>query len=118
MRHDPTAIVERYLTCLVEHDWDGLSDLCSPDVIRVGPFSDAYTNRRSYIEYISALMPTLLSYELRPQRIVTDGNVAVVQLAEMMEIGGSGVETKEVLVIDVGDDGLIRRIEIYLQVKN
>lgn len=115
MRPDPTAVVEQYLRCLVDHDWEGLADLCSPDVVRVGPFSDTYTPRRAYLDFISALLPTLRAYELRPGRITAQGNVVVAQLTESMEIGGVDTETREALVVDIGDDGLIQRIEIYIQ---
>ena len=117
MEPDPTPVVERYLRCLVAHDWAGLAAVLSPDVVRVGPFGDTYRPRRPYLEYLSRLMPTLKAYRLGLERIVARGTVAVAQLSETMEVDGKPVETKEALVFDVGPDGLIARIEIYIQAR-
>lgn len=115
MTTDPTATVERYLRCLVDHDWEGLGDCLSPDVVRVGPFGDTYTPRQPYLEYLSSLMPTLREYTLDVERVTAQGQVAVAQLSETMAIEGTRVETREALVFEVGPDGRIRRIEIYIQ---
>ncbi len=114
MTTDPTTTVERYLGCLVAHDWAGLSECLSADVVRVGPFGDTYTGP-AYLDFISALMPTLRGYALELDRMTTQGRVAVAQLSETMEIDGATVETKEALVFEVDPDGRIRRIEIYIQ---
>ena len=114
MTADPTAVVERYLGCLVAHDWEGLADCLAADVVRIGPFGDTYSGP-AYLDFISALMPTLRGYAMTVDRVTTDGPVAVAQLSETMEIDGAAVETKEALVFEVGPEGRIRRIEIYIQ---
>lgn len=115
MRSDPESTVRRYLDGLVSHDWAAVTGCLHPDVVRVGPFADTYSSRDPYVEFLAALMPTLVDYRLAVERLVTGGPVVMVQLSETMDIGGSEDVTREVLVFDTDPDGLITRIEIFIQ---
>jgi hypothetical protein len=112
---EPETIVLRYLDHLVNHDWVALTECLHPDVVRVGPFGDAYTPRRPYVEFLSSLLPTLVNYDLTIERTVAHQSVVVVQLSEAMEIKGSPDVTREVLVFDTDRAGLITRIDIFIQ---
>ena len=115
MIYEPKAVVLGYLERMVAHDWVALADCLHPDVVRIGPFGDVFTPRRPYIDYLSALLPTLVDYDLAVERVVSDRSVVMVQLTETMEIAGSVDVTHEVLVFETDADVLITRIEIFIQ---
>ncbi len=115
MTDEPETVVLRYLARMVAHDWVALAECLHPDVVRVGPFGDVFTPRRPYVDYLAALLPTLVDYDLAVERVVSDRSVVVVQLTETMEIAGSRDVTHEVLVFDTDAAGLITRVEIFIQ---
>jgi len=115
MAGDGTSTVERYLDRLVAHDWEAMAACLDDDVVRVGPFGDTYTPRGPYVSFLSSLMPSLPGYAMRVDRVLHCGRVSVVELTETIDAGGTPVETPEVLVFDLGDDGLITHISIYIQ---
>jgi len=108
-------IVEQYLGAMVAHDWEEMAACLSDDVVRVGPFGDTYTPKAPYVAFLSDLMPKLPGYAMHVERLVDAGTTAVVELSETVEVGGAVVVTPEVLVVDLGVDGLITRIAIYIQ---
>jgi hypothetical protein len=112
---DPESVVLRYLDSMVAHDWAAMSLCLHRDVVRVGPFGDTYTPRAPYLEYLSALLPTLIDYDLVVARTLSRGSVVMVQLSETMELDGSPDVTQEVLVFDTDASGLIIRIDIFIQ---
>lgn len=112
---EPESVVLRYLDRMVAHDWAAMTECLHPDVVRVGPFGDEYTPRRPYVDYLSALLPTLVNYELIIERTVAEQSVVLVQLTESMEFGGSMDVTHEVLVFETDPAGLITRIDIFIQ---
>ena len=109
------GVVERYLRAVVAHDWDDLAACLAEDVVRVGPFGDTYTPRGPYVEFLSGLMPTLAGYDMKVERVLYAGSVAVAQLSETVEIDGAAVVTPEALVFDLDASGRIARIGIYIQ---
>jgi limonene-1,2-epoxide hydrolase len=112
-----TTIVKRYLETMVAHDFDAMSACLAEDVIRVGPFGDTYTPRDVYVAMLSDLMPTLPGYSMRIDRVAelqTD-RLVLVELTEVVEIGGVPLATPEALVFELDDDGLIAHISIYIQ---
>ncbi|MDE3087533.1 MAG: nuclear transport factor 2 family protein [Acidobacteriota bacterium] len=110
-----TGIVERYLEAVVGHDWEALTSCLAEDVVRVGPFGDAYTPRDPYVAFLAGLMPGLPGYSMRVDRVTYAGNRAFAELSETVEVDGAPLETPEALVFDLDDEGLIARIGIYIQ---
>jgi ketosteroid isomerase-like protein len=110
-----SAAIEQYLRCLEAHDWDGFAACLTDDVVRVGPFGDTYTPKETYVAFISALMPTLVDYELRVDRVIEAGDVVTVELTETMTWDGRRIETPEALVFDLAADGRIAHIGIYIR---
>jgi limonene-1,2-epoxide hydrolase len=112
-----TTIVERYLETMVAHDFDAMASCLAEDVIRVGPFGDTYTPRDVYVAMLSDLMPTLPGYSMRIDRVaeLQTERLVLVELTEVVEIGGVPLETPEALVFELDDDGLIAHISIYIQ---
>ena len=109
------GVVERYLRAVVAQAWEDLAACLTEDVVRVGPFGDTYTPRRAYLEFLSALMPTLAGYDMKVHRVIYAESVAVAQLSETVEIDGAAVVTPEALVFDLDESGRIARVEIYIQ---
>jgi hypothetical protein len=109
------STVLRYLDCMVAHDWQAMTGCLHPDVVRVGPFGDTYSPRGPYVEFLSSLLPTLINYDLVIIRTLARDSVVIVQLAETMELRGATDTTREVLVFDTDEEGLITRIEIFIQ---
>ena len=108
-------VVERYLAAVAGQDWETLAASVTDDIIRIGPFGDVYTGRDAYVEFLSALMPTLPGYSMDIARIsyVDNGARAVAELSETVEIDGAPLVTPEVLLFDLAPDGRIARVEIF-----
>ena len=46
-------IVERYLECLTDHDWDGLATtIAEQGLTREGPFCDLIEGKAHYLAYL------------------------------------------------------------------
>jgi hypothetical protein len=110
--------VERYLQAIVAHDWDGLADTLTPDVVRTGPFFDVYDGRDGYVEFISRLMPTLPNYSMAINSIsyVDDDRRAYAELSETLDVDGAPHTTPEVLVFGLTDNR-IASVDIFIKRK-
>ena len=110
-------VVERFLSCMTRHDWDGLGACVTDDVVRVGPYGDTYRGRDDYVAFVSGLLPTLAGYEMKVHRVVysADGRVGTAELSEAVEVDGRVVITPESLVFDVDDSGQIVHLAVYIQ---
>ncbi|MEY2459162.1 MAG: hypothetical protein QOG30_992 [Acidimicrobiaceae bacterium] len=107
-----TPIVERYLEALTSHDWDGLRDCLSVDVVRIGPYNDEYRGADAYVGFLSALMPTLPDYSMDVARVTYVDDRAFVELAETV----GGVRTDEALVFEISDDRIVR-VDVYIKTR-
>jgi hypothetical protein len=108
-------VVRRYLERMVAHDWEAMAGCLAEDVVRVGPFGDTYTPRDPYVAFLSELMPALPGYSMRIDRMLVMGRTVVVELTEFVEVGGSPLETPEVLLFDLDAESKIAHIAIYIQ---
>jgi ketosteroid isomerase-like protein len=107
--------VTRFFERMGALDWDAMAACLAEDVARVGPYRDEKQGRAGYRDFLAATIEALDDYHLEIQRIWSDGPHAVAQLAESMNIDGRPRRTDEAIVLDVGPDGLISRVEVYLQ---
>lgn len=110
-----TGVVEKYLRAVVDHDWATLSECLAEDVVRVGPYGDTYAPKAPYVAFLEELMPSLEGYSMHVERIVDAGSVVVAELTETVEIGGKVHVTPEALVFDLGDDGRIAKVDIFIK---
>ncbi len=110
-----TTIVETYLDRMVAHDFDAMAACLAENVVRVGPFGDTYTPRGPYVAFLSELMPTLPGYSMEISRVEVMDRLVLVELTEVVEIGGEPIVTPEALVFELDEDGLIAHISIYIQ---
>lgn len=112
---DPVAIVSQFFDRMAAFDWEAMAGCLAHDVVRVGPYRDVKSGRDDYRDFLAATIDALDDYELVVQRIWSDGTRAVAQLSETMSIDGRRRRTDEAIVLDLGPDGLIARVEVYLQ---
>jgi hypothetical protein len=110
-----TSIVETYLQTMVAHDFEAMAACLAEDVVRVGPFGDTYTPRQVYVDFLSELMPSLPGYAMTISRVVVMDTLVLVELTEVVEIGGQPLTTPEALVFELDAQGLIAHISIYIQ---
>ena len=111
------AVVRRYLDAVAAHDWDAAGDCLSQDVLRIGPFGDAYQGREQYLAFLSHLVPTLAGYRMEIERVLAAGTAGTVvaQLTETVEMDGKTVVTPESLIFEFDEHDAIREIRIYIQ---
>jgi hypothetical protein len=108
-------VVERYLECVGRtHDWDALRDCLTDDVVRIGPYGDAYEGKEAYVAFLTDLMPRLTGYEMHVDRVTYASDVAHAELSETVEVDGRATVTPEALVFDLEGDR-IRRIQVFVQ---
>ena len=106
-------IVEDYLAALTSHDWNALRDCLCDDVVRVGPYHDEYRGRDAYVDFLSALMPTLPGYSMDVARVTYADDLAFAELAETV----GEVRTDEALVFEIAGDGRIARVDVFLKTR-
>lgn len=109
------ATVARFFDRMGALDWDAMAECLAADVVRVGPFRDVERGRDGYRDFLARTISALAGYRLDVQRIWSDGERAVAQLSETMTVDGRPRRTDEAIVLDLGPDGLVVRVEVYLQ---
>lgn len=109
--------VERYLTCMGAHDWDGLAATIADDgLTREGPFCDRVEGKARYVTFLRNIITSLNGYELAVQRIshVSD-QLSYVELSETFEADGVRTEYPECILFERGDDGLISHVSVFIK---
>jgi ketosteroid isomerase-like protein len=110
------GIVERYLDAIASHNWDVVDECIADDIVRVAPYGDRYAGRDEYLAFITDLMPKLAGYAMKLYRVTYPSDaLAYVELSETVELDGKRMRTPEVLVFELGGDGRIARVEVYVQ---
>ncbi len=109
------ATVRRFFDRMGAFDWDAMAACVAPDVVRVGPYRDVKQGRDDYRDFLATTIAALEGYVLAVQRVWSDGTHAVAQLSETLVVDGRRRRTDEAIVLDLGPDGLIHRVEVYLQ---
>jgi SnoaL-like domain len=112
-----TGVVERYLTCLAAHDWDGLAaTIADEGLTREGPFCDRIEGKDHYIGYLRKVLTELKGHRLDVQRVShVDNRVSFVELTEAFEIDGVPAEWPECLLFEQRDDGLISHVSVFFK---
>jgi ketosteroid isomerase-like protein len=112
---DAIAVAGRFFDRMGAFDWDAMAECVAEDITRVGPFRDVKVGRDDYRDFLATTIEALDDYVLAVQRIWSDGERAVAQLSETLTVDGRPRRTDEAIVLDIGPDGLIHRVEVYLQ---
>ncbi|MGA8725481.1 MAG: nuclear transport factor 2 family protein [Acidimicrobiales bacterium] len=110
-----TASVERYLAAMGAQDWSGLAaTLTDGDFERIGPYCDVIPSKSEYVAYLDRVVSSLPEYRLTHDRMVSTEEVVYAEITESCVQAGERMAFPEVLVFDLADDGLIRRIQVYM----
>jgi len=109
--------VERYLTCMAAHDWDGLAATIVDDgLVRDGPFCDVVEGKQAYVDFLRGIITSLRGYELRVSRVTHDSDrLSYVELSETFEVDGQPTTYPECLVFERDDAGLICRVSVFMK---
>jgi hypothetical protein len=111
--------VEDYIEYYGSHQWDQLKTIFDTgDFKRIGPYLDVFTDVTQYVDFLEEVVPTMgADYELQVERIVyaPGEKVAFAQLIEHLELDGEMTDIPETIVFDLNDEGLIRRMSLYLK---
>jgi hypothetical protein len=110
-----TSIVEAFFAYLTARDWDHLGVVLSQDVERVGPFADKITGRDRYVDFLRGTVPSEYRNDVRRIIPASDGRAAFARVTEHLRYGELERSLEEAYSFDIGDDGLISRVEIYWQ---
>ena len=110
-------MVERYLKCLADHDWDGLATTIADEgLVREGPFCDVVEGKARYVAYLRKVLTQLKGHRLEVQRVShVDTRLSYVELTEAFEIDGTTTEWPECILFERGDDGLIARVSVFFK---
>jgi hypothetical protein len=113
------GIVEDFVRCYAERDWEGLASCFNHDDFeRVGPYVDVISSAREYLDFLQRVVPTMGDdYALEADRIVymPEQKVAFAQLREHLRVDGQMTDIPEAIIFDLDGDGRIRRMRLYLQ---
>jgi limonene-1,2-epoxide hydrolase len=111
----PTSIVEGFFAYLTARDWEHLRVALRQNVERVGPFADKITGRDRYLDFLRGTVPSEYRNDVRRIVAASDGRAAFARVTEHLRYGDQKRSLEEAYSFDIGEDGLISRIEIYWQ---
>ena len=112
---EAAAVAARFFDRMGHFEWEAMGACVAEDVARVGPYRDQKSGREDYQQFLAETIEALDGYRLDVQRIWSDGTHVVAQLSETLDWEGRPRRTDEAIVLDIGADGLIARVEVYLQ---
>ncbi|MGZ4693305.1 MAG: hypothetical protein ACXWA3_06730 [Acidimicrobiales bacterium] len=95
-------------------EWGPLGALVDAERFeRVGPFKDAMS-WSEYVEFLTAWATTSY-WECTFKRITETGYLVFLELEERMAPGDTANAVNSLSVYELADDGLIRHLDVYLQ---
>jgi SnoaL-like domain len=111
-----TGVVERYLKCLADHDWDGLATTIADEgLVREGPFCDVVEGKEHYVAYLRKVLNQVKGHRLEVQRVShVDTRLSYVELTEAFEVDGAPAEWPECILFEQRD-GLISRVSVFFK---
>jgi hypothetical protein len=111
------GVVERYLECLADHDWDGLATTIADEgLVREGPFCDVVEGKEHYVAYLRKVLTQLEGHRVEVQRVShVDSRLSYVELTEAFKIDGTAAKWPECILFEQRDDGLISRVSVFFK---
>jgi limonene-1,2-epoxide hydrolase len=111
------AAVEEYLRAFAARDWTAFGAILSDQRLRrVGPFMDVIESKEDYVEFLSNLMPTLINYEVRVDRISATGpRRFLVELSEIFDVNGVRTEYPQADLFEVDAGGKVCGVSIFMK---
>lgn len=109
--------VERYLTCMAAHDWDGLAaTIADHGLTREGPFCDRIEGKQRYVAFLRDVISSLNGYQLNVQRVAhVSGRMCYVELSETFHVDGVFTEYPECILFERDENGLISHVSVYIK---
>lgn len=108
-------VVEQYLAALTAKAWSDLAATLSADQFeRVGPFQDIITAKERYVEFLDRVVSPLESYAVVCHRVTSSEHVDCAEVTESFVFEGVPMAFPEVLVFDLSEERLIRRVQVYM----
>jgi len=111
------SAVEKYLSCMAAHDWDGLAATITDDgLTREGPFCDRIEGKQPYVEYLRNIISSLENYRVDVHRIshVSD-RVSFVELSETFTVDDVPTTYPECILFERNADGLICHVSVFIK---
>jgi predicted SnoaL-like aldol condensation-catalyzing enzyme len=111
------SVVDEYLRCLGSHDWPGLArTIADQGLHRDGPFCDVIEGKDAYVAFLEGIVDKLPNYGLKVSRTSPLGDDLVyVECSETFDVDGVATEYPECLVFELADDGLIRKVSVFMK---
>jgi limonene-1,2-epoxide hydrolase len=111
------SIVERYLTCMAAHDWDGLAaTITDDDLIREGPFCDVVEGKERYVAFLRGILTSLQGYRVDVHRVShVSERTSFVELTETFDVDGTSTSYPQCILFEQGDDGLISYVSVFIK---
>ena len=109
-------IVERFFSHLTAREWEELCTTLDKEVVRIGPFGDELNGRAVYLDFLRATVPS--DYGNDVLRVIgsPDGVFAFAKVTEHLRYGEEEeLHLDEAYSFEIGEDGLICRVEVYWQ---
>ena len=108
-------IVERYFSHLTAREWSDLGAILDQEIVRIGPFGDQLTGRQVYLDFLRTTVPSDYGNDVLRVIGTPDGRFASAKVTEHLRYGEEELHLDEAYSFDIGEDGLICRVEIYWQ---
>ena len=107
--------VTRYLESLNAQDWEAMgATLTDGPFERVGPFCDVIADKAAYLEFLDGIVSTLENYTVRTRRVSVADGAVYAEINESFVLEGTRMDFPEILAFDIGGDGLITRVQVYI----
>jgi hypothetical protein len=112
-------VIVRFWKGIDTHDWDLVASTLADDFVRVGMRGDEADTSRgkaSYLEFVSKVVGKMDHHDNKQRRMFrsADGRIAVVECVETIRPPGEPELVMEFLnVLDLNDEGLISKLDIY-----
>jgi hypothetical protein len=107
--------VGRYFSHLTAREWNELGTVLDQEVVRIGPFGDQLIGRQVYLDFLRATVPTDYGNDVLRVISTPDGRFASATVTEHLRYPEEELHLDEAYSFDIGEDGLISRVEIYWQ---
>lgn len=114
------ALMTEFMAALPARDWPRLSATLAPHVERIGPEGsegDGVVGRDGYVSWLAGFADPLYEYGWTVHRIIysDDGRTAVVDCSTryLLTREAEPFGYRLVMVFDMGDSGLIERVDLY-----
>jgi hypothetical protein len=109
--------VEEYLAALSDRSWERLgASLADEGLVRSGPFVDVIEGKPAYVEFLRRVCSPFDAYRIDVHRVSRSGDrIVYVEIDEVIERGGTVSAYPEILLFELGDDGLIRYVSVFMK---